>query len=99
DHALHLLVADDALDLHLGQEADLVFHPPVALHVAALLPAPADLRHRDPDDAELLQRRVYVLEPVRPQDALNLCHARPPSWRNTNLTQKKLPVDVRDRQA
>src|SRR5712691_8447450 len=46
ERLLHKGVADDHLDLHLGQEIDDIFGAAIELRVALLPPEPLDLGHR-----------------------------------------------------
>src|SRR4051812_28894664 len=80
-------VVDHALQLHLGQEVDLVLRPPIDLGLA-LLPAIAlDLRDRQTLHAGADERFAHVVQLERFDDRHDEFHplalrVRPPGWAN-----------------
>src|SRR5205823_2601227 len=88
DHGVHLMIRHHQLQLHLGEETDLVFHAAVPLDIAALAAAAAHLAGRHPDDPEVAEQGVDLLKPLRPDDALDLGHGGF-SW--LECTKKKRP--------
>src|SRR4051812_2152015 len=55
DGAGEIFVGDDHLDLHLRQEVDDIFRPPVKLSMPLLAPEPLGFEHRDSLHARFLQ--------------------------------------------
>jgi len=55
DHGLHVVVLDDDLELHLGQEVDDVLGSPVEFGVAALAAEPLHLADGDALDSDAAQ--------------------------------------------
>src|SRR5712692_2159609 len=58
DDRIHLMIRDHHLQLHLWEEADLVFHAAIPLDVAALAAAAPHLARRHPHDPEVAEQRV-----------------------------------------
>src|SRR5229473_1587722 len=72
------LVGEHDLDLHLGQEVDHVFGAPVELGVAFLPPEPLHLGHRQPEDADVGQRLLHLVELEGLDDGFDLLRRRAP---------------------
>src|SRR5919198_1131169 len=62
------------LHLDLRQERDVRPHAAVLLGVALLAPAAHHLAHGEAGHAQLVERVLDLLEPVRPDDRLDLLH-------------------------
>src|SRR5512132_979003 len=77
DDTRHLLVVAEDLDLDLGDEVDLVLGAPVDLGVPALPPEPLDVGRREPVHAEVLERLLDLVEPVRFDDRDDELHGAP----------------------
>src|SRR2546422_478571 len=71
---VHERVRHDQLDLDLGQKVDRVLGTAVELGVALLPSEAAHLRHGHPDDAQLRQRLLDVVELERLDDRFDLLH-------------------------
>src|SRR2546423_15530879 len=68
------LVADDDVELHLGQEVDDVLGAAVELGVALLPPESLHLTDRDPLDADCAERLLHLVELEGLDDRLDLLH-------------------------
>src|SRR5579864_8293145 len=72
-------LADDHLDLDLGDQVDRVLGSAI-LFLMALLPAEAaDLGHREALDARLSERHLYLIQLVRLDDRFDHFHRSSPS--------------------
>ena len=67
----------DDFNLHLRQQADVVFLATIDGRVALLLAVAPDLGHGHPRDLEPLQRALHFIHLVRPHDRLDQLHGRP----------------------
>src|SRR5690349_13645945 len=74
DGALHQIVVQDDLELHLGQKVDDVFCPAVQLGVALLAPEALRLDDGDPLEADLLEGFFDFIELERLDDGFDLLH-------------------------
>ena len=70
DDVIDAIVRDDNLDLHLGQQAHLVFAAAIHGGIAALVSVTAHLRHRHPEDAVFRECVLNVVNLVRSDDYL-----------------------------
>src|SRR5512132_617937 len=77
DDAVHLLVVAKHLDLDLRDEVDLVLGAPVDLGVPALPPEPLDVGRGEPVHAQVLQRLLDLVEPMRFDDRDDELHGAP----------------------
>ena len=69
-----LVVGQDDLDLHLGQEIDDVFGAAIKLGMALLAAKALDLDHGQALNADLLQRLFHLVQLERLDDGLDLFH-------------------------
>src|SRR5262245_8376781 len=72
------VVGDDDLDLDLGQEVDGVLRAAIQLGVALLAPEAPHLGDGHPDDADLGERLLHVVELEGLDDRLDLLHGVTP---------------------
>src|SRR5262249_3211052 len=77
-------VGHDDLDLHLRQQAHVVFLAAVNRRVPLLLAVPAHLRHRHPRDIQLRERVLHLVHFARPDDGLKQFHSWSSSVRCRN---------------
>src|SRR5439155_24158667 len=75
DDALDVAVVDDHLDLDLRHEVHLVLRAAVDLGMSSLAAEPFDVGRRQPADADLAQRVLDVIDPVRLHDGGDQLHA------------------------
>ena len=71
---IDLIVGQDDLDLHLGQEVDDVFGAAIKLGMALLAAKALDLDHGQALDADVLKRFFHLVELERLDDRLDLFH-------------------------
>ena len=76
DGAVEVLVGDDDLDLHLGQEVDDIFGAAIKLGMALLAAETLGLGHRDALYAGLLQRLLDLIELEGLDDRFDFFHGR-----------------------
>ena len=75
DGAVDLIVVEHDVDLHLGQEIHDIFGAAVELGMAFLPAESLDLDHREPLNANLLQRLLDLIKLERLDDRFDLFHA------------------------
>src|SRR5262245_9934585 len=83
-HLTHLLVADDDLELHLGQEVDDVLRPSVELRVALLPAEPLHLADGQALYADSRQALLHLVQLEGLDDCLDLFHCRASSSHSGN---------------
>src|SRR4029450_7717082 len=77
-HLHHLFVADDDLELHLGQEVDDIFGAPIELGVAFLSPEPLHLADGEALNADSRQTLLHLVQLEGLDDRLDFFHVVPP---------------------
>src|SRR6185369_10697339 len=75
-----LLVADDDLELHLGQKVHDVLRPSVELRVTLLAPEALDLGDGESLDSDAGETFLHLIELERLDDRLDLFHGRASTW-------------------